>query len=45
MFFRRCQGKHLFESLGEAVKLLVGVVCQEELSDKGQEAIDADSGL
>jgi hypothetical protein len=45
MFFRRCQWKHLFERLGEAVELLVGVVCQEELPDKGQEAIDADSGL
>jgi len=37
--------KHLFESLAEAVELLVGVVCEEELTDKGQEAIDSDSGL
>jgi hypothetical protein len=45
MFFRRCQWKHLFESLGEAVELFMGVVGQEELSDKGQAAIDANSGL
>jgi hypothetical protein len=37
--------KDLFERLAEAVELLLGVICEEEFTDKGQEAIGLDACL
>ena len=39
VFLRRCELKDLFYRLTEAVELLLRVVCQDQVPDKGQQAV------
>jgi hypothetical protein len=39
MFLGRCHVKHLCDNLAQAVELLLRIVCQEELTDEGQQAL------